>query len=486
VLERQRRAGGRAETYEFHPGFKASPYADEFAAIPSRLFRALDLARHGALLAPAPASVCVSGAGVSIAFSDEARAWRAAPPVARDSYLALRREVEALKLAIDARGLEPPSQPEPRFSFRKPRAHPPWPGEEWGLRSLEEILRRRIPDAALRLHVAADAVAGRAVSPALAGTALHLLAPGAGRSGMPAGGMGAFGVALWSAAVKAGAVIRCGADVRAVRMRRRRATGVVLAGGEEIAAAAVLSTLDVKQTFLGLVPRGDLADAAFARIGQYRIAGQFARVLIALDAPPSFAAPLDNPDLRLSPIHVAASFDAIGLSHEAWQAGNIPAEPLVCLRVPSLVDPRLAPPGKAVLTATISPIPYRLGDGDWTQARRERIAEIALAAAERVAPGVTQRVIAGRTIVAPDFEQALGLTAGDLDGGEFAPDQALGFRPFGDGSPEWVSAWRDGRTPVPGLYLGGPSSSASPILLGVPGGRAARTILTDFEMDRLT
>jgi phytoene dehydrogenase-like protein len=247
----------------------------------------------------------------------------------------------------------------------------------------------------------------------------------------------------------------------------------------------VLSTLDLKRTFLGLIARGDLDDAAVARVGQYRIAGQTARVLIALDAPPEFAAPLDDPDLRLSPIHVVASFEAIGAAYHSWQAGLVPEAPLVTLRVPSLVDPKLAPPGKAVMTATISAIPCGLADGTWTQGRREALAQLALGAAERIAPGVMQRVLSGRTIVPPDIEKVLGATNGDLDGGEFTPDQALGSRPFGDGSASWINVWRDARTPIAGLYLGGPSSAPSPVLLGVSGGRAARTILTDLETERL-
>jgi phytoene dehydrogenase-like protein len=485
VLERQGRAGGRAETYEFHPGFKASPYADEFAAIPSRLFRALELAKAGALLAPAPASACVSDAGTSIIFADDARASCAVPSLSRDGFLSLRREVDLLKLAIDARALEPPVGPEPRFAFWRRRPHAPWPGEDWAAPSLDECLRARIPDGSLRLHVAADALAGRAASPFLAGTALHLLAPGSGRSGMAAGGMGTLGAALWTVAANAGAVIRCGNAVQAIRVRRGRVIGVTLAGGEEIPATAVLSTLDLKQTFLSLIAPGDLGDTAIARVGQYRVAGQQARVLIALDAPPEFVAPLDDADVRLGPIHVIASFEALGAAHGSWQAGLVPEAPLVTLRVPSLADPRLAPPGKAVMTATISTIPCNLAEGTWTQGRREALAKLALAAAERVAPGVTQRVLSGRTIVAPDIEKVLGLTDGDLDGGAFTPDQALGFRPFGDGSAHWANAWRDSRTPISGLYLGGPSAAPSPVLFGVSGGRAARTILVDFDTERL-
>jgi phytoene dehydrogenase-like protein len=485
VLERQGRAGGRAETYEFHPGFKASPYADEFPAIPARLFRALDLARAGVLLAPAPASACVSDSGTSVVFADEERAWRAAPSLSRDGFLSLRRDVENVKLAIDARALEPPALPEPRFAFWRRRPRPPWPGEDWGRASLDEYLRARLPDASLRLHAVADAVSGRAVSPFLAGTALHLLAPGTGRSGLAAGGMGVFGAALWSVAANAGSVFRCGKGVAGILIRRGRATGVTLADGEEISAAAVLSTLDLKQTFLRLVARGDLDDTGFTRVGRYRIAGQQARILIALESPPELAGLLNDPDLRLSPIHVVASLEAIGAAHDSWRAGFVPETPLVTLRLPSLLDPRLAPPGKAVMTATLSAIPCVLADGAWTQGRREALAQLALQAAERVAPGVTQRVISVRTIVPPDVEKVLGATDGDLDGGEFAPDQAFGFRPFGGEGVSGTNAWRDGRTPIAGLYHGGPSSAPSPVLLGASGGRAARTILADLESERL-
>jgi phytoene dehydrogenase-like protein len=104
---------------------------------------------------------------------------------------------------------------------------------------------------------------------------------------------------------------------------------------------------------------------------------------------------------------------------------------------------------------------------------------LALAAAERAMPGVASRVLAQHVLAGPDFEAQLGATAGDLDGGELAPDQVLDYRPFGDAD------WQDGRTPFQGLYLGGPSSAASPFLLGASGERAALAMLADFQAGRL-
>src|SRR5262249_31814555 len=157
-----------------------------------------------------------------------------------------------------------------------------------------------------------------------------------------------------------------------------------LANGEAISAPAVLSTLDVKRTFLDLVPFPE----GMTRIGRLRAAGQAARVLIALDAPPDLALPGADPDIGRGPIHVVASEEAISRSYDSWREGVLPASPLVTLRVPSFADPRLAPLGKAVMTATVSAVPARLSEGPWTESRRAQLVKLVLDAAERAAPGV--------------------------------------------------------------------------------------------------
>ena len=103
VLEKQSAPGGRATTREFHPGFRASPYTDELPAMPSRLYRSLDLARHGAILVPAPASLLVSDSGTSLIFADAARSGRSVPAVARAGFLGLREEVETVRRAVEMR-----------------------------------------------------------------------------------------------------------------------------------------------------------------------------------------------------------------------------------------------------------------------------------------------------------------------------------------------------------------------------------------------
>ena len=482
LLEKTGAVGGRAATREFHPGFRASVYADELAAMPARLYRTLDLARHGAILAPSPGSACISDDRTSLFFADEARLAGSVPEAAHASLIAFRREVGCLQQAIESRATSIATLPRWRWfrSYRQSPRERSWPGGGWGSASLEELLRVRIPDPMLRLHLAAEAVSGRAASPFLAGTALHALAPGAGRSGQPPGGLGRLGGALAAAAAAAGVTIRCNAEVTDIQVKRGRATALVVAEHEEIPARAFLSALDLKRTFLGLIAWSALPATLVKRVGRFRAAGQMARVLFALDAPPKWALPCDGPELAAGPVHVVESLEALSLSHDLWRAGVIPEAPLVTLRVPSFADPRLAPVGKAVMTATVSAMPALLFDDSWLGKRkRAQLIAIALAAAERAMPGVTSLVLGHDTIVGPDIEIALGVTGGDVEGGEFAPDQALGFRPFGD------AEWRDGRTPIGSLYLAGPSSSASPLLLGASGERAALAVLADIEAGRL-
>ena len=69
---------------------------------------------------------------------------------------------------------------------------------------------------------------------------------------MVAGGLGRLADALAAAARDAGAEISLGHDVADIRNAKSRATGVGLADGTEIEARAIVSTLDLKRTYLSL------------------------------------------------------------------------------------------------------------------------------------------------------------------------------------------------------------------------------------------
>jgi phytoene dehydrogenase-like protein len=416
VLERAPHAGGRCVTSEFAPGFLASPYADTVAAPPPALLPLL---------------------GLSGLLEDFA-------PVGADI---VRRRGRVLARVLEEALTPAPQGFWPRLKARLLASPPrPWPGADWADQ----------PIAALRAHAGQNdwrtALIGRAADPELAGSAMALFA--APQSRVPHGGLGAVGAVLQARALQAGAELRLGTEAAEILLSRGGACGVVLGDGTRLQAGAVLSTLDLKRTFLALFRWRDLTPALLQTAGAWRMSAGRARLLLALDAPPSFIRPFFVPG---------------GDTARSQMRHGVPPElpPLLADPV-SARDPSLAPPGRAVLTLTLSCIPARLFDGGWTQAKRELLLARALA---RLAPLNLPPLRAAATIVPPDMEEALGLTGGDLDGGELAPDQMLAFRP-------------GARTAVPGLYLAGPSSAAGPLGLGVAGLTAALALMADLAARR--
>ena len=284
-------------------------------------------------------------------------------------------------------------------------------------------------------------------------------------SGTAMGGLETFAGALEASARAAGAQLSPGLDVSDIRHAKQRAIGVRLADGTEIEARAVISTLDLKRTFHSLFAWNDLPEAVVARVSGFRHAPATARLLIALDAPP------DMPD---GPVAVVSS---PARAYLAWRSGAFPESPPMILRLVSASDPRLAPRGKAVLTATLASIPHQLFDGAWSNEKRTLLRERVLAQVETVLPGTSARALAAELIVPPDIEASLGITEGDLDGGEIAPDQMFAQRGF--------AQCPGGRTPISGLYLGGRSAPAGTLGSCTAGVTAARAVMSDLAAGRL-
>jgi phytoene dehydrogenase-like protein len=322
------------------------------------------------------------------------------------------------------------------------------------------VLEEALPDENSRAIALATALDGRAADPHRGGSALHLLAPRGG-SGTTMGGLGTLANALRASAQAAGAAFSLGLEVSDIRFARRGVTGIRLADGTEIEARAVISTLDLKRTFLALFAWKELPEAVVRRTSAFRHAPATARLLLAFDTPP------DLPGTRIS--FPSCSAEA---AYAAWHAGTMPNPLPMTLRCVSATDPRLAPNGKAVLTATLGAIPYQLFDGAWTNEKRVALRARILAQIDAMLPGLSARVIAAELIVPPDIEEVLGISQGDLDGGEIAPDQMFAHRGF--------AQCEAGRTPIGGLYLGGRSAPAGPLGSCVAGVVAAHAVICDL------
>jgi len=496
VLEKRARIGGVAVTEELHPGFRFSTCAPEGCGLAAEIVRELRLGDHGLEWLPADPVVFApqpDGSQLTI-WRDVARS---ADEIGRFSARDARRYPEFVaqmtRLADVVGGLlraVPPDLPE--IAWRDLRGLLPLaaPLRRLGRKRVNDLLRvLPMPVADLlnewfesdvvKAAIAASAVRDVGWGPKEAGTAYLLLMnwalgdTGLFRSaGLVKGGMGALAKALAGAAGAAGAQLRTGSAVERILVESGRVAGVVLEGGERLAASAVVSSADPRTTFFDLCePR--LLPAAFVRhVRNLKYRGSTARMHLALSALPEFtAAGRDEAALRLAgPIQIAPSLGQLQRAYDCTKYGEFSSVPYLDAWIPTLRDPDLAPAGQHVLSITAKWAPYRLRHGSWAE-RREAFADTVQATLAEYAPKLPDLVRFRTLRVPPDLEAEFGVPEGSLCHGEMTLDQFFHMRPI-PGHARY-------RGPIAGLYLCGASTHPGGIVNGLPGRNAAREILRD-------
>src|SRR5919106_4206835 len=269
----------------------------------------------------------------------------------------------------------------------------------------------------LRAAVAARGVQYTAMSPRSAGTTAVLLsdsvggdAGAAGQATFAAGGPGALGEALASAARALGAEVRCGAEVAAVTTDGETASGVALNTGEEIAARAVVSAADPKRTLLGLVDSEALGPTLVWRARNIRAPGAVAKVNLALDGLPRFEGSDGDERLR-GRILLTSGIDDLDEAFDAAKYGRLSDTPYLEATIPTLSDPSLAPDGGHVMSVIVQWAPYHLREGGWDELREEA-GDRVLKTLEEAAPGISALVRERQVLTPLDLERGYGPTPG--------------------------------------------------------------------------
>src|SRR5258707_1210921 len=253
----------------------------------------------------------------------------------------------------------------------------------WAPMAVADFVAEFFDTELLRAVVAARGIFGTALGPWSAGsTAVLLLRAAAdphpvGSASFPHGGLGSFTRALAESARHAGAEIRTDAEVRHIRVKDGAVASLVLAGGEEISANAVVSGLDPKRTFFQLVDPSQLDPTFAVRIRNFRSNGTVSKVHLALGDLPSFPALTDAiaSDGFLKAlsgrIHIGPEIDYLERAFDASKYGEFSSAPYLDVTIPTLLDPSLAPEGKHVLSAYVQFAPYKLKQGTWDTRRDE-------------------------------------------------------------------------------------------------------------------
>ena len=455
VLERRDVVGGACVPAELWHGVRASPGAYTLSLLRRRIIDELGLRGHGLqvdvhepyLFAPQPdGRAVVTWSARERTRAQLARDWSAADA---DAYAAWAERWEAAAARARPLLLEPPDRERWLAAVGPGILDGPIAGE-----------LAAIPSEEVRVPFALQGLIGTLAGPEDAGTAFvaffHELGEATeppGAWGFARGGMGAVTVALRAAAEAAGARVRTDAPVEHVLRddATGAAAGVVLEGGEEIRARAVLSNADPLRT---------TALAAEPAPNGWRQAGPVVKVMLLLDGLPDFPS-WPGPAPWAGTIDIGFSLADLDAAAADARAGRPAARPWIEAACQTAADPTLAPAGRHVLSLFCQCFP--------PDADADAAADTAIARFAEVCPGLPDRIVERLALGPRELEARFGLTGGHIFHGEMLPGQTLERRP---------GARRFGG--VEGLYLAGSGAHPGGAVTGAPGYLAARAALEDL------
>ena len=276
-----------------------------------------------------------------------------------------------------------------------------------------------------------------------------------------------------------GGRVRTHAHVEEIVVEEGRVRGVRLRGGEQLRAGVVVSTADIKQTFLTLLDERVVSPRFRRRVADFRMATPLFCVYLGLDRDLRGAMPNTN-------YWCHSSYDAEDAYARA-AAGELAHEPPVYITSATVKDPQCtshAPEGCSTLElmtwATPSPAAWGVDDpaslpsgyskGERYRERKAQMAERLIGVAEEVV-GDVRGHIRWQEAATPLTQSRYTLTTdGSSYGIELATDQIGPRRP-------------SARTPIGGLYLAGASARRGHGIVGaLMGGRDAASAVLGRDL----
>jgi len=289
------------------------------------------------------------------------------------------------------------------------------------------------------------------LGPLSAGTGYTLLHNWLNRGGLAQVNVGRAGEitrALANALTGFGGTLRLNAEVRQILVDAYTCTGVVLSGGEEIAAATVVSAADPKRTFLSLVGPMSLPPEFVWKIQSLKMRGSVAKLHLLTDG---------GGGIPQGTVVIAPTIQYLERAYDASKYGGISSQPL--LEVTSSGN---------VVSVHFQFAPFVLPKASWDE-ERHQLRQLAMQVLGEYFPKLAGSVRDGRLITPLDLQQTYGLTQGDLNHGQLMLAQFLFMRP--------LPGWSDHRTPIDGLFLCGSGVHAGGGVSGAAGRNAARAML---------
>jgi phytoene dehydrogenase-like protein len=490
VLERRHVLGGAAVTEEVIPGFRFSVASYVVSLLRPEIIRELALPRHGLEILPLDGTFTPLDNDYLWRTDDhgqtmrELRRWSLNDAEAYEEYGRLM--VQMARFIKPILSVVPPDPT--RLALRPwlplvglARAFSNLPRDQQSVfvqlmtMSAADFLEQWFECEPLRATMSASGIIGTFQGIRSPGTAYVLLhhymgeIDGAFRAwGIPRGGTGGISEAIASAARAAGAEIRTEAPVERVSVKEGRATGVVLASGEEVEAGCVLSSVDARVTFLNLVPEGNLDPEFEAEVRRYRFRGSSGKVNLALDGLPSFTCLPGTGEHLRGAISFSPSVDYMERAYDDAKYGRFSRRPYIDMIIPTLVDPTMAPPGKHVMSCFVQYAPFSLAEGTWDE-QREAFGDVVVDTIAERAPNIRDLIIHRQVLTPLDLQRTFGLTEGNIFQGELSLEQLFFNRP--------IPGWAGYRTPIEDLWMCGSTTHPGGGIMGAPGRMAALELL---------
>ncbi len=487
-LEKNRWPGGMAATRELFPGFKHNVGAWGLLVFRDEMFRRLELERHGLELIRPRSSYCTFGSPEDkcfIGYTDTVEItehlMRDHGPDALEGLAGLYNFLQKFKSLMD------------QELFREPRPLGDLIAEAADAEtrrillktvygSAMEVLRQFFPDPEkhriIKASLCASAIDGTHKGPFTPGSALsmayHYTMGDSYDFRTPRGGIGSLSQALVKSLEDHGGKVQYGAQVKGFLVQQGRIAGVELRNGERMSARVVLSSLDARSTFLGLVGEEYLPSDFVHSVKEIEYQNGYIQVHMTLKELPEFTGHVafaNENNIRWimayipSPEHLARCW-------EQYRQGQVPEEPVAYCAFPSVMDRSLAPQGYHTCTIFSHYFPYDVPRSKHKELSR-LMAERAINQIARHAPNFRGAIMDKVVLTQQYFESTFGVTGGDFASGLIHPGQMWDSRP--------VPGWSGYTTPIKNLFMCGSACHPGPGITCVPGYNGARKVLTNWK-----
>jgi len=500
VLEKNSYIGGATASRELYAGWKYTNASYVSSLFRPEIYQALDLGRHGLEVVPLQggATFKQNGDYYGNYHQPAVRRREIYRHSKRDADANIRFEADLMKWCRLIRGfmLRTPANPTSfkwrdamEFaallkSFYKLSESQIYEFIRFFTMSIADYLQEYFESDVILAHFSGGSIIGTGLGVYSPGTAYVLLhhAMGdvdgnVGSWGFARGGMGAVAKAIASSFKASGGNIRNDAEVKEIKVSGNKATGVILTSGEELSAGVVVSNLDAKRTFLGIMNSNDLPDEVIRRARNFKIRGSSGKVNIALDGMPEFPALEKGSPLTLGHMHFSDTLERLERAYDDWKDDRWSRDPYVDMVIPSQYDPTMAPPGKHMMSVFVQYCPVE-AEGGWTDDKRDAFGATVINQIAEYSPNFKDLVLHAEIRTPRELEAEIGLTEGNIFQGELTLDQLMFNRPF--------PGYAQYRGPVKNMYMCGSSTHPGGGVMGAPGANAAREILSDLGRKNTT